>query len=166
MIKYLKRLCRIFHKDLSLEEIAKKAPANRFYRGLLKEKNFTPEGYVRASAFEFSDHTKERTDNNWESSINWDDAPESLTTLLAQKSEKTNQLMFDSYSYILMSQLKSSLAIPLQEGHLAYERKPLPNNVYHGNLLSPATVDKKTKELIKSNLAMIATQNLRSEKNK
>ena len=149
MIRFLKKLCRIFRKDLTLEEIAKKAPAYRFYRGLSKEKNFTPEGYVRASAFEFNDHTKERNDNNWESSINWDDDSESLTTLLAQRSDKTNQLMFDSYSYILLSQLKSNLAFPLQEGHLAYERKPLSNNIYHGNLLSPATVDKKTKELIK-----------------
>lgn len=166
MIRFLKRLWLILRKDLSLEEIARKAPANRFYRGLSKEKNFTPEGYVRASAFEFNDHTKERSDNNWESSINWDDAPESLNTLLNQRSEKTNQLMFDSYSYILLSQLKNSMAIPLQEGHLAYERKPLPNNIYHGNLLSPATVDKKTKELIKSNLAMIATQNMKKDNNK
>ena len=98
MIRFLKKLCRIFRKDLTLEEIAKKAPAYRFYRGLSKEKNFTPEGYVRASAFEFNDHTKERNDNNWESSINWDDDSESLTTLLAQRSDKTNQLMFDSYS--------------------------------------------------------------------
>jgi len=163
MIQLLKRLCRIFHRELSLEEIANKAPAYRFFRGLSKEKNFTPEGYVRASAFEFNDHTKERPDNNWEASINWDDDSNSLTTLLEQRSEKTNQLMFDSYSYILLSQLKSNLAISLDQGHLDYERKPLPHNKYHGNLLSPATVDRKTKELIKSNLAMIATQNLKKE---
>ncbi len=164
MIRLVQRLCRIFRKEQSLEEIARKLMPNRFYRGLSSEVDFTPEGYIAASAFEFKDHTNERNDGFWETSINWDDDNESVTTLMAQRNSKSNKLMFDRYSYIKKSQLKNSLALPLREGHFKYERRPLPNNQYHGNLLAQGDLDKKTKGLIKSTLAMVATKNLKNIK--
>ncbi len=158
---FVRKLWRRFRKASTVKEVAHRSPPNRFFRGLSSERDFTPEGYVTASAFEFHDHTNDRDDGYWETSINWDDEPESLSVLMSQKSEKTNSLMFDKYSFILLSQLRSNLTVPLQEGHFKYERRPLPNNIYHGNLLALGSLDKKSKALFKSTLAMIATQNMK-----
>lgn len=166
IMRFVRKLWLIFHKKPTLEEIAKRPLPNRFFRGLSSEKDFTPEGYITPSAFEFHDHTNDRDDNYWEASINWDDDEKALSTLMEQRSEKTNKLMFDKYVYLLLSQVRSDLSAPIEEKYFKYERRPLPNNIYHGNLLALGSLDKKTKNLFKSSLAMIATQNLKKMKKK
>lgn len=160
MMNCVKKLFHKFFKEPSLSDIAKKEPPNQFYRGLSSQNDFTQEGYISGSAFEFHDHTSERNDEYWETSINWNDSPDSLKTLMSLKSDKTQKLMFDCYSYLLISQLRSSFALLIENKHLKYERKPLKDNIYHGNILVLGSLDKKTKTLIKNNLAMIATHNM------
>lgn len=141
-----------------LEIIRQKPFPEHFYRGFGTSDCFTQFGYVAAGAFQFKPNTQEpRSDDYNEASINWDDDPQALKTLLSQINSKTGELQFQNgYVRIPMSTLLPMVREHIKKGHFSYERRPLPNNVYHGNLLLHSSFKKAELKTFQDGLAMIA----------
>lgn len=131
---------------------------DHFYRGFSSSDCFTPFGYVSAAAFLFKPNTQEpRTDDFNEASINWDDDEFALPTLLSQISTKTGEQQFQhGYVKIPMDALLPMVREHMRNGHFSYERRPLPHNYYHGNLLLHSSFKKAELKTFQDGLAMIA----------
>lgn len=80
----------------------------------------------------FSQTTPPREDGYCELSINWIDDYGAIELLFTQKSDNGD------YQYkggVCIVNLASYILLIKNFGHLSYERKKLPGNEYHGNLL-------------------------------
>lgn len=148
-----------------LQAVKKKPFPEHFYRGFSSHECFTAFGYVGAGAFKFAPNTDEpRSDCFNEASINWDDEPQALTTLLAQINSRTGERQFKyGYVKIPMSDLLPRVREHMRNGHFDYERRPLPNNIYHGNLLLHSSFQKAELKTFEDGLAMIANTYYRKE---
>lgn len=155
LFKQLREQASIIEK---LAIIRRKPFPEHFYRGFGSSDCFTAFGYVAAGAFQFKPNTQEpRSDDFIEASINWDDEPLALKTLLSQINSKTGELQFQyGYVRIPMSVLLPMVWDHINNGHFSYERRPLPNNIYHGNLLLHSSFKKAELKTFQDGLAMIA----------
>jgi hypothetical protein len=121
-----------------------------FLRGISDSNHITPNGDVSGAAFYFDD--KHHNDEWCEQSINWEDDDGALEILLNQKKDdNTPQFKVGAFRGPLegLDYIKS-----LTKGVFSYERKQLPNNVYHGNIL----LKRNTHKHIMKNIAgMLAT---------
>ena len=78
-------------------------------------------------------------------------------TLLTQKKDGSDELMFKyGYARLPLNLVKITLKSLIKKDYLDFERKPLDNNPYHGNLLIPGDITKPEKSMIQNNLAAIA----------
>lgn len=140
------------------EEVLKRPLPNIFYRGLSSSNCFTNAGYVSPEAFSFKPNTSNpRNDSFNEASINWEDDEGALSTLLSQINSRTGEKQF-RYGYVKMP---VDVMLPLvrshiKKNHFGYERKPLDDNMYHGNLLMDSGLNKDDERTIRSGLALIA----------
>ncbi len=163
------KLFKQFRKQESvlsfLEEIRQKPFPEHFYRGFGTPDCFTPFGYVSAGAFQFKPNVNEpRLDDFNEASINWDDAPMALRVLLSQVNAKTGERQFRyGYVRIPMSDLLPMVRGHIDNGHFGFERSPLPNNIYHGNLLLHSSFKKAELKTFQDGLAMIANRFFRRD---
>lgn len=138
-------------------DIASKPFPECFLRGFNTPDCFTKEQNIAIGAFQFGNHTDERNDNYHEASINWEDDEGSVKTLLEQKKDNTNELMFKyGYARLPLNLVKMTLKSLMSKDYLNFERKPLENNPYHGNILIPGDINKQEKSMIQNNLAAIA----------
>lgn len=118
---------------------------------------FTQEMNVAPGAFQFGDFRGDREDDFLEASINWEDDENAVELLLNQKKDGTGERMFKyGYARLQLSIVRMTLKSLIQKSYLDFERKPLENNPYHGNLLIPAKIKKQEKLMIQSNLAALA----------
>jgi hypothetical protein len=118
---------------------------------------FTAEQNIAVGAFQFSDYTQYRIDEYHEASINWEDDPQAVTLLLEQKKEGTEELMFKfGYARLPLNLVRMTLKSMITHKYLDFERKPLKNNPYHGNILILGNINKKEKIMIQNCLAAIA----------
>lgn len=130
-----------------------------FYRGFSHIGCFTPEGFITADGFKFdSPKDTHRTDSYEEASINWNDDEHALRILCNQKSEKKHDIQF-KYGYSIMSLGDVLLQLRPFQRFFSYERKPLINNPYHGNLLIEGSISGQTKKMMKDALATVASSN-------
>ena len=128
-----------------------------FLRGFNIKECFTSEFNVAPAAFQFGNHTDVRDDNYHEASVNWEDDDGALMTLLEQKKDGTDDLMFKfGYARLPLNLVRITLKSLIDRDYLAFERKPLKNNTYHGNILIPGDLKKPEKTMIQNNLAAIA----------
>lgn len=112
---------------------------------------------VAPAAFQFGNHTDERDDNYHEASVNWEDDEGALKTLLEQKKDGTEDVMFKfGYARLPLNLVRMTLKSLIDRDYLAFERKPLEQNPYHGNILIPGDLKKPEKTMIQNNLAAIA----------
>lgn len=122
---------------------------------------FTQEQNVAPGAFQFGDFTAKRSDNCHEASVNWEDDEGAITTLLEQKKEETDELMFKyGYARLPLNLVKMTLKSLIDKKYLDFERKPLEKNPYHGNILIPSDIKKQEKTMIQNNLAAIANNDI------
>lgn len=151
-----KILCRKSGDDEAIE-ISKNPLSECFLRGFITKDCFTKEQNIAIGAFIFHDHTAERNDSYHEASINWEDDEGAVTTLLSQKKDDSEELMFKyGYARLPLNLVKMTLKSLIIKDYLNFERKPLDNNPYHGNLLIPGDITKPEKSMIQNNLAAIA----------
>ena len=128
-----------------------------FLRGFNVKDCFTAELNVAPAAFQFGNHTDERDDNYHEASINWEDNSDALTTLMEQKKDGTDDVMFKfGYARLPLNLVRMTLKSLIDRNCLAFERKPLAKNPYHGNILIPDQLKKPEKFMIQNSLAVIA----------
>lgn len=130
-----------------------------FFRGFSHKGCFTPEGYITSEGFKFElAKGVVRNDSFEEASINWNDDVFALKILCGQKSEKKQDLQFKyGYSELKISDVRLQLSPFLQ--YFDFERKPLRNNPYHGNLLMSKDLSGQTKRMMRDALAIVASRN-------
>jgi hypothetical protein len=151
-----KKSCRKSDK-VETVDIANKPFPECFLRGFNTKECFTKEQNIAIGAFQFGNHTDKRNDNYHEASINWEDDEGAVKTLLEQKKEGTDELMFQyGYARLPLNLVKMTLKSLMTKEYLDFERKPLMNNPYHGNILIPGDINRQEKSMIQNNLAAIA----------
>ena len=140
-----------------MEESAAKPLPYNFLRGFNTKDCLTKEQNIAIGAFQFGDHTDERNDNYLEASINWEDDEKAVIILLEQKKEDSDELMFKyGYARLPLNLVRMTLKSLIEKKYLDFERKPLVNNPYHGNILIPRGINKQERSMIQNNLAAIA----------
>ena len=96
-----------------------------------------------------------RTDGWVEQSINWNDDENSITYTLSQ--EKNGEIHFKAGLAVLSRhELHKINKKPQVNDMISYERAPLPDNKYHGNLLLKHPHSNKTMKMIAATIAVIA----------
>ena len=127
-----------------------------FLRGIAN-KDFIDNGHVLFSAFQFDDTG--RVDENREASINWLDDDGAISLALNQRKENGKLQFIGGVARINLDYAKLILHNFSQEG-FTYERAPLENNKYHGNLLLDNSLSKQTRQMIMTGLALAAGTNI------
>ena len=95
-----------------------------------------------------------RTDNKFEESINWMDTNEAINVLFDQKNDKKETQFKIGAAVILKSEIDRISRLPIVKKQLEYERKRIPNNEFHGNLLLNKSVPKKIMNQIAASIAL------------
>ena len=115
------------------------------------------EGCVGMQLFLF-DGSGDRGDGWLESSVNWRDDEEAVAVTLRQR-KADGQIQFRIGAALLpRDEIEQLRRRPLLIGLLEYERRPLDDNPYHGNILVRAGTSKPTRNLIASGLALAVTE--------
>lgn len=123
-----------------------------FYRGI--PNNTYIDNYLNPESFRLDDV---RSDGYCEISITWNDEPESLDLIMSQTKEGTDEIQFkDGVAEISRIEIDEKMKPQIMLKNLLYERRPTPNNKYHGNLLVKNELNRQMKTMIKSQLALIA----------
>ncbi len=154
----LKKSSTSFPKIASWRQIGKKRVPDSFFRGFSHPGCFTPEGFITNEGFKFDLPVESpRSDSFEEASINWKDDEHALRILCLQRSKKNDIQFKYGYSELKLSDVTLQLRPFLS--YFDYERKPLINNPYHGNLLIDRTVSGQTKKMMRDALATVASMN-------
>lgn len=154
--QWQKRLCKKSDREEADDIVSKPFP-DYFLRGFNMKDCFTAEQNVAVGAFQFGDYTQFRNDDYHEASINWEDSKEALALLLEQKKEGSEEPMFKyGYARLPLNLVRMVLKSFIEKDYLGFERKPLENNAYHGNILMSSKIKKQEKTMIQNNLAAIA----------
>ena len=133
-------------------------------KGIPNNTFITNEGTPTANLFYFPENPS-RGDEWVEQSINWEDGDSAVEFTLNQKKD-TGEIHFKGGAAILSrNELERLNNRPQIKGLLSYERKPLPNNRYHGNLLMKSGTSKQTMKLIASAIALSSVEKLVPPKN-
>lgn len=135
-----------------------------FFRGISAETDVDRGVFLKASAFQFGEVPEERTDNNRELSIIWNDCEDSLDTLLRQRNKKGNIQFSSGYATIKLSRFEDTVINYIAGNMVGYERKPITEDVdkgieanpYHGNILLHNSASDQLKKNIQHSLATIA----------
>lgn len=130
---------------------------DKFIRGVSSPNFVDSNGRASAEIFHFTDNN--RDDGFSEASINWYDDDDALTLLLQQRKDNDNQDYQFKYGAAILerSEADKIMKHPLYCDVFSYERSPLYDNKYHGNLLRKDTeLKKQYKNMIASALAMFA----------
>lgn len=115
------------------------------------------------SAFQFDDFVRE--DGHRELSINWNDEIAALNTLINQRKEN-GKIQFNAGATKLdLNAVKIVLAAFIDKKEFQYERREVPGNPYHGNLLIKGEMDKKIRSMISNGLALVAGTNIQPQTN-
>ena len=137
----------------------KNYPKN-FYRGI-SNKDFICNGMVLPSAFQFDEEI--RDDGFKELSINWNDDEGSIKILLDQVKANGKKQFNGGAAQLELHTVKMFLDSYICNNGFSYERREVPGNIYHGNLLVKGSMDKKIRSLISNGLAIVAGSNIISQ---
>ena len=126
-------------------------------RGIPDKSFLVEDGSVGSHLFHFKQEHA-RADRWIEQSINWEDDESAIDFTLSQKRED-GELQFKAGVVIIsrdeIDRLNNRLTIG---GLLSYERQPLNDNPYHGNILLQARVPKPTMKKIAAGLALAVSK--------
>jgi hypothetical protein len=128
----------------------------KMLRGISNPEWIDANGYATSAAFQFSPNPDRKEGIEFEeASINWYDDENALKLLLDQRKENSDSAQFKGGVAILSRKTIDFFAdTPYGKGNLSYERRPVPGNNYHGNLLRGATISKQLKSIISAAIAM------------
>lgn len=128
-----------------------------FWRGIAS-RDFISNGVVLANAFQFDDAIRE--DGYKELSINWNDCDDSLKIALEQR-KPNGKLQFSvGVAKLDLGMVELFLSTFIKQGVFSYERRKVEGNPYHGNLLIHGELDKQSRSLVSSGLALVAGTNI------
>jgi hypothetical protein len=132
---------------------------NNLIRGVANRSELNEEGLPSINLFLFRPN-ESRSDNKLELSINWcDDKTKALSIAMNQmKGDESGDFQFKVGVAVLSRErldlVKKSL---ICMGKIGYERAPIENNEFHGNIVCTAGLSKQTMAIIRSSLAISVT---------
>ena len=101
-------------------------------------------------------HQKEGRDDGYlEESINWRDDSGADETIFTQTKDDGSFQFKAGVAVMCRKELDRLIKKPLNKNVLSYERKEIPGNRYHGNLLLKNTVDTREMKKIAATIANI-----------
>ena len=125
-----------------------------FYRGISEQ--YCKDGYLLPESFHIDTETV-RNDGYTEISITWNYEPDSFQIIASQLNERTGLIQFPAgIAEIQKNEFEDRMRPHLIVKNMSYERAPLDDNKYHGNILLKDTLDKTMRTMIKSQLALLA----------
>lgn len=128
--------------------------SDNLLRGLTIPDALTDEGTVSSQVFQFKEeHSR---DDGWiEQSINWEENDDVLSFTLDQIKDDGSFQFKMGIVRLERKEIDKLNARPTikNKNLLSYEKQPLPDNCYHGNILLKSSVSKPTKRMIAANLA-------------
>ncbi len=131
--------------------------AENFIKGIPHKEHLTKEGGVATHLFEFKTSAT-RTDQLLEQSINWEDQ-EGVAAFTLQQTKSDGTILFrEGLVKIPLEEIKQINKRPSVNNVISYERQPLDNNPYHGNLLIPESISKPTRNQISAAIAIVASK--------
>jgi len=131
---------------------------NNCIRGISTQSFILDDGTVGSSLFSFQDTS--RDDGCKDISINWEDNEQvGEFTLNQTKENKEDELQFKAgYVVIPRQEIDHLNNQPTVNSVIGYERQPLDNNPYHGNILVRGDIPKPTIRKIQAGLALIVSR--------
>ncbi|MFH1484759.1 MAG: hypothetical protein ABIH46_01695 [Chloroflexota bacterium] len=133
-------------------------------RGISHQDKIIEDDTVTSDVFYFHLQTSDEIPEGcWELSVNWWDDEGSLDQLFTQRKSDGN-LQFKGGAAVLSRKGVDDVRhLPVMRRRLAlaYERQPLPDNKYHGNLLLK-NESKKTMKVVAAAIALCVTSVLRN----
>jgi hypothetical protein len=131
-----------------------------FFRGVTIKDQLNSDLSAKSSIFSFDEkrNVPQRTDNNEEESINWNDDNLAFNFTMNQKKINSNDFMFIGAFTVCRKDLDFIRKLPSIRDNLTYERKideNNPDNIYHGNLLLKKDTPQHTKKYIKGTIALL-----------
>lgn len=130
---------------------------NKLIRGLSNPNDLDDEGSVSVSFFIFQEN-QQRTDNKKELSINWCDDKSKALSIAMNQTKGDGSLQFKVGVAVLsrgtLDMLKKSYQC---KGKLDYERAPIENNEFHGNITCVTGLKKPIENLIRAALVLSVT---------
>ena len=128
---------------------------NNLLRGISSLEFISKNNIVLAGAFQFSKNV--RDDLFRELSIIWMDNEAKAFEIAFNQRKSDNKIQFCGGVAILeLDQIKHLLKKFIDSKQFCYERRPLDNNEYHGNLLLSNQIEKQEEKLICNGLALIS----------
>jgi len=126
-------------------------------RGIANDSFLDEDGSPAPHLFYFQDGHL-RGDGWDEQSINWEDDDSVIEFSLNQRREDGAVQFRAGVTIIPRNELDRLNNRPTIQGMLSYERQPLDNNPYHGNILLQANVSKITQKKIAAGLALAVSR--------
>jgi hypothetical protein len=122
-------------------------------RGIWNEQHVGKDGLVDTSVFYFTDACVRPT-GDFEQSVNWEDDDKAIPFTLSQKKEDGTPQFKGGVAVIARSELDRLSKLPTLDQALSYDRQPLPENSYHGNLVLAAGVSKQRRKYLAAAIAL------------
>jgi hypothetical protein len=136
---------------------------NELIRGITNKDYLDEDGRASTAMFQF-DENEERTDDFMEVSINWNDDDGALNHILNQCKKDTSEYQFKIGAAFISKQMLDQVLNSFNyRGRLSYERHPLHNNTYHGNLLMQKNMNKGQRAMIAGSIALCITDIIKRE---
>lgn len=126
-------------------------------RGIPNSSFLLEDGSAATHLFHFED--EHRRDDGWtEQSICWEDDQHALELVLSQRKEHGDYQFKAGAVRIPREEIDRLNQRPTIAGLLNYERSPLENNPYHGNLLLRSDTPKLTMKKIAAGIALAVSE--------
>lgn len=130
----------------------------------IPNQSYISEGLIGAHLFHFN--SKHVRGDGWcEQSINWKDNDGVIDFTLLKKKDDEEFQFKAGLAIIPKDELDLLIRRPLISGALSYERQPVENNPYHGNLLLRAHSPKPLMRLIAAGLALSISEHVKNYHN-
>ncbi|NLD94761.1 MAG: hypothetical protein GX639_19065 [Fibrobacter sp.] len=131
-------------------------------RGITAKDQIDDDEFPSSVLFYFTerDNLPKRSDNNIEESINWRDDAGADDVLFNQlKEDKQLQFRFGA-AVVCRHELDRVIQTNVVNHQLSYERKAIPENKYHGNLLLSRDVPPRVRKKISATIATMCVKKI------
>ena len=127
--------------------------ADNLLRGLAVD-DWVSDGLVTAAAFQIKFEEPSLRNGHAAQSISWEDDGSVVTLMLRQKKKDTPQFQFRAgVARLPREEVHRIMRLPAFSGILSYDREPLPDNPYHGNLLVSPQSNRTQQKLLSAVIA-------------
>ena len=128
-------------------------------KGIPNDSYLSEDGSPGSHLFYFKEN--HLRDDGWiEQSINWQDDENAIHFTLGQRKEDGNYQFKSGVVVIPREEIDRLNRRPTVNELLSYERQPLENNSYHGNILLMSGVPKPTMKKLAAGLALAASKTI------